>query len=128
MPRKAKTANSGDLPFRVYSRQEKGSVSLPAAATLDLIRYARSIGGFNRVLTVPQELGESMDTAKLIGAVKAEGTLVCAQRLGWLLKISGYAALVKELAGFMGDRNPPIPCRIFGKVEVDRFEKILSFN
>ena len=82
-------------------------VSSPEATALDLIRYTRSIGGLDRVMTVLQELGESMDTAKLVDAVKAEGTLVCAQRLGWLLEKSGYAALVKELAGFIGDKNPP---------------------
>ena len=57
-------------------------------------------------MTVLRELGESMDTAKLIDAVKAEGRLVCAQRLGWLMEESGYAALVKDLAGFIADKNP----------------------
>lgn len=83
------------------------SVSSPEATALDLIRYGRSIGGLDRVMTVLQELGESMDPAKLIGAVKAEGSLVCAQRLGWLMEKSGYAALVKDLAVLITDRNPP---------------------
>jgi predicted transcriptional regulator of viral defense system len=83
------------------------SVSLPEATALDLIRYARSIGGLDRVITVLQELGESMHSAKLIAAVKAEGNLVCAQRLGWLMEKSGYVALVKGLARFIGDKNPP---------------------
>lgn len=83
------------------------SVSSPEATALDLIRYARSIGGLDRVMTVFQELGESMDAAKLMDAVKAEGSLVCAQRLGWLMEKSGYAPLVLNLAGFITDKNPP---------------------
>ena len=82
-------------------------VSSPEATALDLIRYARSIGGIDRVMTVLQELGESINAAKLINAVKAEGNLVCAQRLGWLMEKSGYAAPVKELAGIIADKNPP---------------------
>jgi predicted transcriptional regulator of viral defense system len=82
-------------------------VSSPEATALDLIRYARSIGGLDRVMTVLQELGESMDAAKLNDAIKADGSLVCGQRLGWLMEKSGYAALVKELAGFIADKNPP---------------------
>lgn len=82
-------------------------VSSPETTALDLIRYARSIGGLDRVLTVLQELGESMDAAKLIDAAKADGTLVCTQRLGWLMEKSGNAPLVKDLAGFIADRNPP---------------------
>jgi len=82
-------------------------VSSPEATALDIIRYARSIGGLDRVMTVLQELGESMDSAKLKDAITAEGNLVCAQRLGWLMEKSGYAAPVKDLAGLIADKNPP---------------------
>ncbi len=37
---------------------------LHGATALDLIRYARSIGGLDRVMTVLQELGESMEPAR----------------------------------------------------------------
>lgn len=82
------------------------SVSSPEATALDLIRYARSIGGLDRTITVLQELGESMNSAKLIDAVKAEGSPVCAQRLGWLMEKAGYAASVLELAVLIADTNP----------------------
>jgi len=84
------------------------SVSTPEATAIDLIRYARSIGGLDRVITVLQELGESMDADKLIDAVKAEGNLVCAQRLGWLMEKAGYAASVLALARLITDKNPPL--------------------
>lgn len=82
------------------------SVSAPEATAIDLIRYARSIGGLDRAMTVLQELGESMDAAKLIGAVKAEGNLVCAQRLGWLMDKAGHDKVVRDLTRLIDDKNP----------------------
>ena len=49
-----------------------------------------------------------MDSAKLIDAVKAEGNLVCAQRLGWLMEKAGHNPLVRDLAGLIADKKPPI--------------------
>lgn len=82
-------------------------VSSPEATAIDLIRYARSIGGLDRAMTVIQELAEAMNTAKLIDAVKAEGNLVCAQRLGWLMEEAGHGALVVDLAKLIAAHNPP---------------------
>src|ERR1035437_8815524 len=82
-------------------------VSSPEATAIDLIRYARSIGGLDRAMTVIQELAESMKAAKLMDAVKAEGNLVCAQRLGWLMEKAGHGVLVVELARFIAGHNPP---------------------
>jgi hypothetical protein len=48
-----------------------------------------------------------MNAAKLIDAVKAEGNLVCAQRLGWLVEKAGYGALVVELAKLIAGHTPP---------------------
>lgn len=83
------------------------SVSSPEATALDLIRYGRSIGGLDRVMTVFQELGESIDAGKLIEAVKAEGSLVAAQRLGWLMEKCGHSEMVLDLAGYIAGNNPP---------------------
>lgn len=82
-------------------------VSSPEATAIDLIRYARSIGGLDRAITVFQELGESMNSAKLLDTVKAEVNLVCAQRLGWLMEKAGHAVLVLDLARLIADKNPP---------------------
>lgn len=104
-------------------------VSTPEATALDLIRYARSIGGLDRAMTVLQELGESMDAGRLIDAVKAEGNLVCTQRLGWLMERSGYAALVLNLAGLIAERNPPFtrldPSLPVGEAEKDTRWRLL---
>jgi predicted transcriptional regulator of viral defense system len=83
-------------------------VSSPEATAIDLIRYARSIGGLDRAITVVQELGESMNSSHLIDAVKAEGNLVCAQRLGWLMEKAGHAELVLNLARLIDAKNPPV--------------------
>ena len=105
------------------------SVSSPEATAIDLIRYARSIGGLDRAITVLQELGESMNSAKLIAAVKAEGNLVCAQRLGWLMEKAGHAALVLDLAGLIADKNPPFtrldPSLPAGEAEKDTRWRLL---
>jgi len=82
-------------------------VSSPEATAIDLIRYARSIGGLDRAMTILQELAETMNAAKLIEAVKAEGNLVCAQRLGWLMEKAGHGALVVDLARLIAGHNPP---------------------
>ncbi len=105
------------------------SVSSPEATALDLIRYARSIGGLDRAMTVLQELGESMDPAKLKDAITAEGNLVCAQRLGWLMDKAGYAELVFDVARLIADKNPPFtrldPSLPAGEAEKDARWRLL---
>lgn len=83
------------------------TVSSPEATAFDLIRYARSIGGLDRTITVLQELGESMNSGRLIAAIKAEGSMVCAQRLGWLMEKAGHGKLVLKMASLIADHNPP---------------------
>ncbi len=72
-------------------------VSTPEATALDLISYSRRIGGIDRVLTVLQELGESMETRKLEAAAKADGNAAYVQRLGFLLEKAGFTSLAEPL-------------------------------
>ena len=102
-------------------------VSSPEATALDLIRYARSIGGLDRVMTVLQELAESMNAASLIEAVIAEGNLVCAQRLGWLMEKAGHGALVVELARLLAGHNPPFT-RLDPSLPVREAEKNIKWR
>ena len=81
-------------------------VSTPEATALDLIRYAKRIGGLDRVLTVLQELGETMEPAKLEKSAKSEGNLACAQRLGFLLEKAGYPDLTWNLSKWVTEKNP----------------------
>jgi predicted transcriptional regulator of viral defense system len=86
-------------------------VSTPEATTLDLLRYARSIGGLDRVYTVFQELGEKVGPAKLVAAVKADGNLTYAQRAGWLLEKAGFEKAVEKLAGWLAKKHT-IPVKL----------------
>jgi len=74
------------------------AVSTPEATALDLIRYSRSIGGLDRVITVLQELGETIDEKKLLDAARKDGNLAYAQRLGWLMEKAGHSKHVEELS------------------------------
>ena len=81
-------------------------VSTPEATALDLIRYAKRIGGLDRVLTVLQELGEAMEPEKLAEAAKSDGTLACAQRLGFLLEKAGFPDLTRSLHKWVTEKDP----------------------
>lgn len=97
-------------------------VSTPEGTAIDLIRYARAIGGLDRVLTVLQELGETMDTLKLLGAIKADGNLAYGQRLGWLLERAGHLELVEGLLEWIKERNP-LPARLEPSLPIRGVEK-----
>jgi predicted transcriptional regulator of viral defense system len=82
------------------------AVSTPEATALDLIRYARAIGGMDRVLTVLQELGEAIESSRLIEAARADDNLTYAQRLGWLLERAGFSEVTRGLAEWLNNKNP----------------------
>lgn len=81
-------------------------VSTPETTALDLIRYCRRIGGLNQVLAVLQELGESIDPAKLVKAVQLDGNLAYGQRLGWLMEQAGYVKKTNPLADWLARKKP----------------------
>ncbi len=60
-------------------------VSTPESTALDLVRYANRIGGPDAVITILQELVESLDSRRLQDAAIAEKERASVQRLGWLL-------------------------------------------
>lgn len=76
-------------------------VSSPEATALDLLRYARRIGGLDNVFTLLHELGERMDAGKLVEAAKVDGEVSLAQRLGWLLEKAGFDNLTPPLADWL---------------------------
>lgn len=98
------------------------SVSTPEGTAVDLIRYARSIGGLDRVLSVLQELGEAMNREKLLEAAKKDGNLTYGQRLGWLLEKAGYSELTGGLAEWVREQNP-LPARLDPSLPVRRARK-----
>jgi predicted transcriptional regulator of viral defense system len=86
------------------------AVSTPEATAIDLIRYARFLGGLDRVLTVLQELAETMTAAGLVEAAEADGNVAFAQRLGWLLEKVGFSGLT-ELTRWI-NKKKPFPTRL----------------
>ncbi len=87
------------------------AVSSPEATALDLIRYSRSIGGLDRVITVLQELGETIDEKKLLDAARKDGNLAYAQRLGWLMEKAGHSKHVESLSQWITSQNL-LPARL----------------
>jgi len=85
------------VPVRQLSTQSGYlTVSTPEATAVDLVRYYRSSGGLDNVVTVMTELAESIDPE----ALAATASLVedpVAQRLGYLLDFCGQEQLTVPL-------------------------------
>lgn len=60
-------------------------VSTPEMTALDLVLYHDIAGGFNRVVTLLDELAEFIDGHKLVNTTKRFGQISTIQRLGYLL-------------------------------------------
>jgi hypothetical protein len=80
-------------------------VSAPEATALDLIRYARHLGGLDAVITVLAELAESMTADGLATAAAAEAETAQLQRLGWLLDRVGQTDLSDALRDTLAKRG-----------------------
>lgn len=87
-------------------------VSTPEATALDVVRYANRIGGADAVLTLLEELVESMDPARLretTAPMKERATL---QRLGWFLDHLGAMDLSDSLYAVLESEGPPSRTRL----------------
>jgi predicted transcriptional regulator of viral defense system len=111
VPRQERPIELPGLNIRFFRKQEFSStplesrkghsgmlpVSSPEATALDLVRYARQIGGLDAVLTVLSELAESLRPEKLAAAGSSESEAAQVQRLGWLLDHLGQTTLADAL-------------------------------
>ncbi|MBW6480585.1 MAG: type IV toxin-antitoxin system AbiEi family antitoxin [Bacteroidales bacterium] len=61
------------------------NVSSPELTALDLINYHDTVGGFDRIATVLEELSEKILAEKMIESAKHYEKVVVIQRLGYLL-------------------------------------------
>jgi hypothetical protein len=86
-------------------------VSTPESTALDLVCYARQIGGLDRTFTVLQELGEGINAGKLAEAAAAGGKLAYAQRLGWLLEKAGFEQVANKMAEWVSKKRP-LPAKL----------------
>jgi predicted transcriptional regulator of viral defense system len=62
------------------------NVSTPELTALDLVNYYSTVGGFNRVATVMEELMENIQADKLIESAKQYNHIAVVQRLGYLFE------------------------------------------
>lgn len=94
-------------PRRTLNRAgAKIEVSTPEATLLDLVRYTRAAGGLNRVATIVASLGSECGVAGLREALRIGEDVPSAQRLGYLLELTGHAQLVEVVAQWLQDRRP----------------------
>jgi predicted transcriptional regulator of viral defense system len=73
-------------------------VSSPETTAWDLVRYPKSAGGLDNVITVLRELGDALRAGPLLDCVRRHGEPVVAQRLGFLLDQTGHPRLTGGLA------------------------------
>ena len=80
-------------------------VSTPEATAIDLVRHARSVGYFSNVATVLAEMASMLDKQELLEAVKAEGSIMAGQRLGYILEKIGAGKVTGPLAAWLKTRD-----------------------
>jgi len=82
------------------------NVSNPELTALDLIRYARGVGGLNRVATVLEELSEKIEPSKLSKLAQGERSLCYIQRLGFIMDLLGFENLTDQLKIWLTEKKP----------------------
>ena len=102
-----KKSNMGSSPT-TEAKTSTGYMRIadPAVTAIDLVVYNKRVGGLDRVLTVLQELGESINPKMLIAAAKMEKNLSDLQRLGFLLEKAQRPDLVTSLADWISRQKP----------------------
>ncbi len=78
-------------------------VSTPEDTAWDLVRYFKTSGGWDNVMTVLSELAENLDAKNLKMACARQGETIVTQRLGYLLEQAGHKALAAALAVLVRD-------------------------
>lgn len=75
--------------------------STPETTAWDLVRYHKTAGGLENVVTVLSELAEKLDARKLRRTVKGHDEVIVAQRLGYLLDKLGRQDLSKGFSDWV---------------------------
>lgn len=74
-------------------------VSTPEGTAVDVVRYARLVGGPSRVATILSEL--QLSPSALSHATESAGDVTAAQRLGFLLEAAGQHAASRAVARYL---------------------------
>src|SRR5581483_7149045 len=103
---------------QIKTRTGYETVSTPETTAWNLVRYYKSAGGLDNVITVLSELAEKIDAGKLPTIVKRHEDPFVARRLGWLLDKVGQKDLTLGLSKWVGNKDVPwIPLDSSEKVE-----------
>jgi predicted transcriptional regulator of viral defense system len=80
-------------------------ISDPASTAIDLVAYEARIGGLSRVVTVLQELAESLKAEAVVRAAATEKNIAPVQRLGYLLEKIGQVRLASSLEEWVSSHH-----------------------
>jgi predicted transcriptional regulator of viral defense system len=115
-----RSIESGRLRIRFIQKKEKQRVSLikaktatgymkvsdPALTALDLVGYAKQVGGLDTVQPMIKELCEKITVTMLMAAAQSEVNLAFVQRLGFILDKFERQDLSGELSNWVGKKKP----------------------
>jgi len=73
-------------------------VATPEATAVELVRYARALGGLGRAVEILRPLAAHLKRPALRDALEAAGEHACAQRLGFVLERLGHHRLAQTVA------------------------------
>lgn len=80
-------------------------VSDPASTAIDLVAYEARIGGLSRVITILQELAETLKAEAIARAAATEKNIAPVQRLGYLLEKIGQGSLASSLEEWISSHH-----------------------
>jgi len=90
-----------DVSFGIVQiKTETGffKASNPELTALDLVKYQEASGGLGNISAVLAELGEKINGKELLVISRRQKSLVCIQRLGYLLDHLGHESKTEESA------------------------------
>ncbi len=102
-----KNRHLAQSPVRQFN-SERGylQVSTPEATALDLVMYPGPSAGFSNVITVLEELAESMDVKAFTDLLQVKGRIPDLQRLGYLFELLNEEVFAGVLEAHLKNRYP----------------------
>jgi len=80
-------------------------VSSPEATALEVAGHPRYCGGMDNVANTAAEISDVMDAKRLVAAARL-CPLLWAQRLGYLLDLTGHSEMAGPLAAYVAEQDP----------------------
>lgn len=93
------------------------SLSTPESTIFDLVRYAHSIGGIERVAETIEPMLKLVKTDKLLKVLHSENEIATTQRLGFVLDIIGAGKLAAAVLKWLPHNIQTVPISTHHRVE-----------